>query len=273
MTPVRRKLSMQLTPLLDLLLIVIFAQYMDVREHAGRAEASAATMSRALDATRTATEQLQSALAEALAAVQAALARERLDRTQYDRSLQTAVERQQLLGRLMVDLFSIPPEVVEALLRSDRPPPVIESSEDFARLREQFRELAAASPGEMVRHLLTYGEVQKQCDIWELHVHAAARQMQLEANGEVRSIDLPLDGTDELAGLDAAAFEQALYTLLKSLPQPKGLVFVTLTYDFNLRGNLFEPVLPAIDRVVDRLRTEAAGRSRFEFANLGMASP
>lgn len=273
MTTARRKLSMQLTPLLDLLLIVIFAQYMEVRESAGEVEAGAASVQRSLEAAQTESANVRRELAETLTALQAALAREQTDRTLYDRNLTAAVERQQLLGRLMVELFSIPPEVVESLLRPDRPLSEVESSADYQRLREQFRELAAATPGEMVRHLLTFSEVRKQCDIWELHIFNTDNSLRLKVNGEVRAVPLPLSGASDFAALDQAGFEQSLYTLLKSLPQPKGLVFITLTYDFSLRQNVLEPALLGLDRVIDRLRAEAAGRSRFEFADLGISTP
>ncbi len=269
----RRKLTLQLTPLLDMLLIVIFAQYLEMREQTGQVEAGALAVQTRLDDSQSEVDRLRLALADAAATVQALRREQRAELASKDQSLTRALERQQLLGRLMVDLFSIPPEVVDALLNPDRPPPAIASSEEFQNLREAFRQKAAATPGDMVRHLLTFSEVRKQCDIWELHLNSVTRMVELEVNGSRQSFPLPLDGSDDFAGLDQPAFEHALYSLMKTLPQPKGLVIVTLTYDYSLRSNLFEPARLGIDHVVDRLRVEAAGRSRFEFADLGVAFP
>jgi hypothetical protein len=269
----RRKLTLQLTPLLDMLLIVFFLQYMEMREDVGRVAGNTSQLQTQLGTSQAEVDRLRVELAEARATSQQALAREQADRAAADRNLITAIERQQLLGRLMVDLFNIPPDVVDKLLNPERLPPAIESSEEYARIREEFRDRAAATPGDMVRHLLTFSEVRKQCDIWELHLDAQARELRLEVNGTERQLPLPLEGGDNFASLDQPAFEHALYMLLKTMPQPKGLVFVTLTYDYALRANLFEPARLGIEHVVDRLRAEAAGRSQFEFADLGIAAP
>ena len=274
---------MQLTPLLDLLLIVIFAQYMDVRENADAATADVSRMSAELEATRAEETRLRASLEQAadlladanraMTASQSLLARQQAEQRQLGERLDSAAQRQRMLGRLVVELFGIPQAVVDTLLDPNRIPPLGESTEEFERLREQFQQMAAASPEAMVKHLLTYEEIRKRCDIWELHLQPEPRQLTLRSNGEHRDFPLPLESTDLFAPLDQPAFEQQLYAELKSLPQPKGLVIVTLTYDFNLRGNVLDPARLAIERVIDRLRVESIGRSQIEFADLGIPSP
>lgn len=283
MRPVQRKLTMQLTPLLDLLLIVIFAQYMDVRENADAASANMSQLSTELDSSRAEESRLRDSLEQAanllkdanraMTQSQSLLQRQQAEQKRLGERLDSAAQRQQMLGRLVVELFGIPQAVIDTLLDPNRIPPLGESTAEFERLREQFRQMAAASPEAMVKHLLTYDEIRKRCDIWELHLQPEPRQLTLQSDGENRAFPLPLQSTDLFAPLDQAEFEQQLYAELKSLPQPKGLVIVTLTYDFNLRGNVLEPARVAIERVIDRLRVESIGRSQIEFADLGIPSP
>lgn len=276
----RRKLTLQLTPLLDMLLIVIFAQYMAMREAADSVTAEAATVQQDLDTSRAEVQRLQGSLAEAsrllddvgrtMTATRSLLDRQQSENDLRHQQLSDALDRQRLLGVLMVELFQIPPEQIESLLDPERSPPLANSSPEFERLRNQFRELAQASPAEMIQHVLTFEEVRKRCDIWELHLHAEPRELTIESHGNIQRFPVPLESVEDFAGLDRAAFELALYTQFKTLPQPKGLVLVTLSYDYAVRENLLEPSRKALDYVIDRLRVESAGRSQFEFADLGI---
>ena len=275
-----RKLTMQLTPLLDLLLIVIFAQYMDVRENANAATAGVEALQQELQSARDENTGLRTGLQQAsrllsdantaMAASQSLIQRQQAERLRLSESLAQSLTRQRLLGQLVVDLFDIATAIIDTLLDPNRIPPLGESTQEFERFREHFRQMAAANPSEMVRHLLTYEEIRKRCDVWELHLQQSPRELVLESDGERRGFPLPVESTDEFAALDATAFERHLYEELKALPQPKGLVIVTLTYDADLRRILLEPAQRSIERIIDRLRVEATGRSQFEFADLGV---
>jgi hypothetical protein len=283
MSVARRKLTMQLTPLLDLLLIVIFAQYMEMRDSAGAATESVESLQQDLAAARSEVSSLQVELTQAsrlldqstqtVSNAQTLLERQRAERAAQELRLEQSVRRQQLLGRLMVDLFQIPPDDVAAILDPERNPSIADSSPKFAQLRQKFQQMAAAEPQEMIRHLLTFDEVQKHCDIWELQLHPNPRELTIQIGGVQRRFILPLQDEQDFAPLDGAAFERELYTQIKSLPQPKALVLVTLTYEFDVRENLLGPAKTGIAYVIDRLRVESAGRSQFEFAELGILEP
>lgn len=275
-----RRLSLQLTPLLDLLLIVIFAQYLEVRESQRGVAAQNALLARELEVARTESTDLRRMLDQASRllddvqrAMNAQLADQQRVQQRQQLDLEQSVARQRLLGRLMVELFQIPEPVIEAVLDPRREPPLAQSPQETARLREQFRKMAESSPGEMVRHLLTFDEVRKRCDIWELHLQANPRQLVLKDGGVVHELPLRLASEAPSAPLDGEALEQELYFLLKSLPQPKGLVIAVLTYDAASRNNVVEPAREAVQRVLSRLRADSVGRSQFEFADLGIPIP
>jgi hypothetical protein len=275
-----RKLTMQLTPLLDLLLIVIFAQYMEVRDTEGARLANAAALRSELEQTRDESERLRAMLGGAADLLETAeqamidsrqsLEQQRIEQEETQAALDRANERQVILGRLVAELFNVPQAVVDAVLDPNRTPPVSESTEELQRLRERFREMAEASPGEVVRHLLAFEEIRKRTDIWEVHFSTNPRELTLDDDGTVYRFVPRLESEQPAAPLDAEHFERELYGLMSSLPQPKGLVIVLLTYDGELRNNVVEPARVAAREALQRMRVNSGGRSQFEFADLGV---
>jgi hypothetical protein len=278
-----RRLSLQLTPLLDLMLIVFFLQYIELREREGLSEVAAETATAGRAATESELRKLRQdyertrdelvvsrAEAEALAADKARLLAAS-GKTETD--LERALARQTLLGELVVKLFHVPQPVIDRILDPGREPPVTQSPEELAQLRAQFQELASSGSGEMVKHLLTYAEVLKRADIWELHLSADPRELTLDDGTRVYRLSPRLESADRSAALDAPHFERELFELMKSLPQPKGLVLVLLTYDGGLRNNVVDPARDGVRNVLDRMRADSAGRSQFEFADLGISLP
>lgn len=276
-----RRLTLQLTPLLDLLLIVIFAQFMEVRETDARRAAAAAHSEARLAAAERELAQHQSALADAFRLItqarramessQELVQRHREDLVNRERSFEESLQRQQTLARLLVDYFQVPRELLDSILDSRRGAPLAESEEALERLRQEFRQLAEGDPGRIVKHLLTFDEVRKRCDIWELHLQASPRRLALlDPARQHHDFALPLTNERPGADLDQSAFERDLYSRLKSWPQPKSLVEVLFSYDADVRINVRDQAQESILRVLDRLRTESAGRTRFEFADFGI---
>lgn len=279
-----RSLTLQLTPLLDLLLIVIFAQFLEVRETDTHRARSAARRELELRASQEETLRLQAALGDAfrlLAEAQRAMqssqelirrGREELLRREQD--LERSQQRQEVLGRLLVELFRAPQPVIEEILDPHRSPPLSESAEEIERLRQEFQRLAEFSPGAAIRHLLTFEEVRKHCDFWELHLEGDSRRLTLvDAQRRQHVLTLPLANEQPNAALDPSAFERELYAVFKSWPQPKSLVLVLFTSDAGARINVRDPAQEGLLRVLDRLRVGAAGRTRFEFADFGIPLP
>ncbi len=117
---VRRKLSLQLTPLLDLLLIVIFAQYLEVRLASTKAvedislKADQQTAD-ALEEKRLAEEKL-AALLNDRQTLQSQLQAQLADLTE---EMQKALNQRRDLAELVAKLFQIPQEVLDKALASE----------------------------------------------------------------------------------------------------------------------------------------------------------
>ncbi|MFG0297326.1 MAG: hypothetical protein ACF8PG_15570 [Maioricimonas sp. JB045] len=268
MTRPRKKIALQLTPLLDLLLIVIFAQYMEVRQQESSTleAAQEAVESREEAVTRLATleEMHELAAGELARAQQNAVelssrnAQLREDAMRAEQALEQVRAQQRVVGELLTELFAIPPEDVQKILDPSREPPIAQSPEERQRLRERFREMAEQDSGEMIMHLLSYEEIRKRCDVWELHVD-----------------------DHNVATLDTGArtfrfrvvpeeFEAHVFGLYKSLPQPKGLVIILYTYDRDTRVSITETIGRDLQRLVGRMREDSGNRTRFEYADLGI---
>lgn len=264
---VRRRLTLQLTPLLDLLLIVIFAQFMEVRE---REATTVGAARRAVDDLRRAKvelahlqathEQAVHALERAMRTMeslteqhklltqQAARAREDVDR---------AVAQQRLLGELVAMLFDVPDEILAQALTPEEAEGPAASADQRAFLERRFRELSLASAGRMIRHLLSYEEMRKRCDLWELHIDETGW--------------LTLRVGDAVRGFRATTpeeFSDRLYAEYKSLPQPKSLVVIMLSYG-DARGEVRDAAERGLPIVTERMRRNSAGFIRFEYAILG----
>jgi hypothetical protein len=263
-----RKVAVHLTPLLDMTLIVFFAQYIEARQRSA-ADADAADRAQAqrdvtaaelssLQAEYRGLQQTLDDLRQTETAMRAESADLRLRSAQAETNLDRALAQQRVLGELMIELFQIPPEALQEVLDPGRDPPVAASPEELARLRERFREMAQQDAGPMIRHLLSYEEIRKRCDVWELHVDQTGVASFNTGMQTFRIRVVP----DE--------FERRFFDVYKSLPQPKGLVILLLTYDRASERRVTRPVQEMLPRIVDRMREDSGGRARFEYADLGV---
>ena len=254
-----RRLHMQLTPLLDLLLIVIFAQYMDVqeRETLSLNEASQAIEQRnRLAAGLSELQLVHQQTSDRLAQISAVAAQLQTNNAELSRQteqtqeeLQRAVAQQQLFGELVSELFGVPQQTVaEALTPPGANAPA--SSEQHQMLQEKFRELSLQNAGRMIRHLLSYDEMRKRTDLWELHIEDTGwmtlRVGKLQRGFRVRTPD---------------EFTEQLYAIYKSLPEPKSLVVIMLSWG-EARGDVREAAIRG-----------TPGRHRADAAELGRLDP
>lgn len=263
-----RKVAVHLTPLLDMTLIVFFAQYIEARQRSAADAEAAGNAQEQRDATAAELASLQAEYGRLQATLEEARQAERAIRVESDdlrvRSAQAetdldrALAQQRVLGELMIELFQIPPEAVQEVLDPGRDPPIAASPEELARLRERFREMAQQDAGPMIRHLLSYEEIRKRCDVWELHVDQTGVASFHTGMQTFRIRVVP----DE--------FERRFFDVYKSLPQPKGLVILILTYDRASERRVTRPVQEMLPQIVDRMREDSGGRARFEYADLGV---
>lgn len=270
-----RRLTLQLTPLLDLLLIVIFAQYLDV-EHAQSVRAEQATKvteeresaQERLAVLRQAYEDVQdellSATRRASEAEQAHT--ERLRRIELlEEELDRTLDQQRLLGQLVVELFQIPRETLAQVLDPGAHPDAARTEADLERLRQRFREFQQQRAGRVIEHILSYDEIRKRCDVWDLHVDAN-NVLSLTALDKTLRLRIPVDANGDV---QKERLQADLFNLYKSMPQPKSLVVVLLTYDRASRIYMVEAVRDTLAPLVAQMQADSAGRTRFEYADLG----
>jgi len=266
-----RRLTFQLTPLLDLLLIVIFAQFIDVRDTTAERRKMTTSQLSSVRAELAATQdQLARVLAEkneaeverdflreSLKELKSSAAAVQIEQESLQKALDRAHEQRDTVASLISDLFDLPEETVNELIRTRVPENVKLSPEQVEKLREEFREFSRQSPGESVRHLLTFEEMRKRCDIWELYVTDTGKSI-FSASGR----------THTFRAATPEEFAQQLFEHYKTLPQPKSLVIILLSYG-NVKADVYQAATDGLPVAAERMREDQSGRSRFEYAVLG----
>ena len=243
MKNVRRKVTLNLMPMLDLMLIVIFAQYLAMRDQSQHEEA------RASQAVSSAEEQRQLLEVERIAVAE--------QRREAEMIADRAFDQRDLVGKLASELFNLPDETVAKLLKQRFPedPP---SDDEITAMQQEFRRLRGRRGQEVVKHLMTFNELRKRCDVWELYVSETGRTT-LKA-GDVEST---------FRAENPKEFATHLFGEYRVLAQPKGLVLIVLSYG-EIREYMLDAAVKGLPLAIDRMQADAAGRTRFEYAVLGM---
>lgn len=266
MTP--RRLTFQLTPLLDLLLIVLFAQFLEVRNTTVDQERTTSAQVENLELTGEQTSAalatlqsehdrlLKKLLAKDDELSQLNLARQDLAARGFE--LEQEVDRisaeREAIASLYPKLFDLPDEVVKQLFaKGDRPL----TEDEIERLREQFKLFATMRPGESARHILTVDEMWKRCDVWSLYIKSSGLTVVTAG-----------DRSSQFEATTAKEFEKELYEFYRTVPPQKSLVILLLSYG-NIDANVYEAAIEGLPKAAERMRSAAGGRSRFESAVLG----
>lgn len=246
----RRKLTLQLTPLLDLLLIVFFAQYMEVRMIAEQ-ETERAEVGR--EEARADLESVQ----KQLAALQQQMAE--LDQKRRDTERTDYTSREQL-GQLVGELFRIPEATIQKIVARRSFDETVFSPAEIAALKAEFKSLSTARADQVVDHLLTFNEMRKRFDVWELYVDNND-SLRITAGTHQKHIQADNINTPEM-------FSDEFFKLYKSFPQTKNVVLILVSYgDSQLRSRW--AVTKALPAVTERMRLDSNGTVKFEFAVLG----
>ncbi len=236
MKTARRKVTLNLMPMLDLMLIVIFAQFLAMRDQSQHEEARASQAISEVEKTR-------AALAE--------------ERREAELIADKALNQRDLVGQLASELFNLPDETVAKLLRqrfTDDAPP---TAEEIAEIQEEFRRLKGRRGQEIIKHLMTFNEIRKRCEVWELHV----------ADSGLTTLKTPGEQT-EFRAETPAAFAMKLANF-RTRKESKNLVLVLLTYG-DVTAPIYEAALTGLPLAIERMQLEAAGRTRFEYGVLGI---
>lgn len=278
----RRRLTFQLTPLLDLLLIVIFAQFMDTQETTARIEQrSQQQVTQAEQAAKTLREEQRNALkelaelkqskqqserdavrAEQLAIKVVAEARESVQllekqSRELSEQLKHTREQRDLVGEMVQQLFQLPDSLLDPLLNAKPDPDSEQTKAEIERIKKQLQELAGGKAIDVVKHFLTYDELTKRSDIWELY---------LTENGVFR---LKIgDKSTEFRAESPQEFVDRFYAVYKTVPQPKSLVIILFSYG-DARAAMRFAATQGLPLVAERMRTDSSGRTRYEYAVMG----
>lgn len=236
MNAARRKVTLNLLPMLDLMLIVIFAQFLAMRDQTQHEEARAAQAISDVERTR-------ATLAE--------------ERREAELMADKALNQRDLVGQLASELFNLPDETVAKLLRqrfTDDDPP---SADEIAEIQEEFRRLKGRRGQEIVKHLMTFNEIRKRCEVWELHV----------ADSGTTTLKTPGEQT-EFRAETPSVFAMKLANF-RTRKESKNLVLVLLTYG-DVTAPIYEAALTGLPLAIERMQLESGGRTRFEYGVLGI---
>lgn len=233
-----RRIVLQLASMLDMMLIVVFLQFLELRE-TSRAEAARAQQA------QQDIEQQRDEIAGL--------------RAEAEILADQALNQRDLVGQLTAELFNLPDDTIAKLLKArfpDDPP----NDDEIAAMQQEFRKLHGRRGQEVVKHLLTFNELRKRCDVWELYVADTGVTTLTAGETEV-----------SFRAETSKDFASHVFRTYRALPEAKSLVLIVLSYG-DVREIYSEAAFNGLPLAIDRLQADAAGRSRFEYAVLGFDS-
>ena len=265
----RRRITLQLVPLLDLLFIVLFAQYIDLQQ-AARSEVGAAAADREeAEAAKREADQLRSDALARLDELNRKSEQWEIERRRLNRELELAraegekegqarqeMERlaardRQVIGAMVKDVLNVSEGVIQDILRSATPV-------ERQRLQSSFELMKKQSASGIVHHLRTTEELKKRADLWEVYI-GDDNALRVTLVDEVVAQSLQVRGADQVANELAA--------LARQQGEPKSLVIILLSWsDADRRTR--DAVRDGLDRLVPVLKAEWPGK-RIEVAPLG----
>lgn len=275
-----RRTVFQLTPLLDLLLIVIFAQYMDVRQAGARQEAWFEKEAGQVHAEAVAKAEKEANLRQQTE-IKLALAEKQLKSLEEEQAikedhLKELKFQRELMSELITQALKFDPELINELLANRRDEPKFDPT-----FNKTLQELSNLSQEEAVSLAASYHELLKRCDIWEFRLELLeTKSGNVATNAAGATISFNFGEHTQEFGLkleDGAKIEEKVFNekltdiknYLKTLPQPKGIVIViskpvTADISFGLRSDYRK----LVQRLLDELTLESAGQTRFYFQEL-----
>ncbi len=274
----RRRMTFQLTPLLDLLLIVIFAQFMDVDQ---QSQEDAATRDEAVSqAESEAEQQLLKASAAEESACDADPAREEMqadletERKRFQEELERMELQQQEVGELVSRLFRVPEktvdEAIKAIESAAKTAPLQNpiSDERLEKIRSSFDQIAKTRGREAVQHVLAFDEMTRHLEIWELDVNRLG-QVVFKANG--KEFEFRFRDAEGVNSQQAETnFNNRVFNAYKSLtPHGKSIVLILVRFDRKISFFYLRPMMRVLPKLVERLQQDSFGKTRYEFAVLG----
>ncbi len=270
---IRRRITLQLTPLLDLLLVVIFVQYIQMQQTAGRQVEAAAQEAQVRieaveEAIETARKERSDADIKRLQAIDELKGRDetlaearneigalraRIEELEISSEEQRRQHREDLarLGQIAASLLKIDPALFAETMRTL-------PADEVRALKEGFEDLRGKSAEALIRHLREIDAIRKRCDLWEVHVETEGR------------ILLGLGGDGEADSFWAGSAEDFVLKAQKVIAraaEPKSLVLILFSYSDATWG-VRRPVEEGVEKLKIWLRAEFEGKE-FHLAHMG----
>jgi len=235
----RRRLSLQLTPLLDLLLIVMFSQYIENRSRSVQA-------AQELQAERD--------------AVQAELVTEKQKlqslKNTLDQRYQSLLQQHRDTGSLLAQALDLPSAALEEVLKlrnTDRPEDADRLEQAVTRLQAELRQ----NGDDVFRFFIKVDEMQKHVTMWEVHLQENGKCLLQDGS---RSALLDFTSDVELA--------QKLFEASKSFADPHSLVLLLVTWGDARLGDQ-QQTRKAVAELKQKLERDASGRHLYDYVILG----
>ena len=257
-----RTIRFQLTSLMDLLLIIVFAQYLEFHQSHGLTEAEKQReIASARAAVESAYEQKSAQLDQLRADVSAQAESLRRERDDAVVTAQEAQTRLALADDLMRRLLQVDPELVDVDLS---PAEAIETLNGAESVAASIQE---AEGTELLRFLVGYDELMKRAEVWTVHVSNRG-DIELQAGRDnVHRHSFRLEEPTQVGRSDE--FVRLLRAAYTQIPQPKGLVVILVSYSPRAVAGNYQPALDGMPSAIEQLTQDAAGRTRFEYAVIG----
>ena len=164
------------------------------------------------------------------------------------------------MGRLFGELFRIPEATIQKIARQRSQDEAGLSPAEIAALRKEFQSLATARGDQVVDHLLTFAEMKKRFDVWEVYLQENGALV-ITAGSHQKRLQTGIIETPE-------QFSDEVFKQYKSFPQTKSVVLILVSYgDSRFSDRL--AVIKGLPVVAERMRIDSNGTARFEYAVLG----
>lgn len=246
----RKRMTFQLTPLLDLLLIVIFAQYMEVQQKAESAqdelEQQKTQLSEEYNRRR---DELENSYASKTGQLSAT-------REQYSEHYKSILKQHQQAGSSLAKALNLPGSVMEEVLALRN----VGKESTAAQLQaaaDQLKKLMPTRGEELFRFMLRYDEMEKHVSVWELH---------LQDNGQAMFSDGERNQLVSFASVEE--FVNRAFEASKAFSEPKPLVIILLTHG-DTQAGLRRRATDGMPLLIEQLRRDAGNTRWFDFSLMG----
>lgn len=257
----RRRLMFQLTPLLDLLLIVIFAQYMEVQQTAESGQQQlidreAEMMQRMADREAAITAAIEKRQAELESWLQDRTGELTQRQATFSEHYNDILRQHQRAGSVLAEQLNLPGRVMEQILKL-RNAGSTDAAAELKSAAEQLADVLPERSDELFNFLLRYDEMDKHVSVWEMY---------LQDNGQA----VFTDGTQQqqIAFENVTEFVTRSFEASKSFSEPKPLVIILMSHGDTQAGRRRQAT-EGLTPLVQQLRSDAGNTRWFDFSLLG----